>query len=667
MWVFRNLGIVAALSALACNGGAGESESEFASATGTSPTGTVGTSAPTSDATSDGTGASTSTTNTSGVSVSGTTTSGSTANTATATSTSGESTGASAGTDSSTDSSTDSDSDSDSDSSSTGGDLYCSPDLHDVLSEGGVIVETCADDEGCAEGACVPACDSAAVAQANFGCTFVVPTPPAYPPALPPCFAAFLTNTWGHPAPISVTRGGQELDISGAARLVTPGLEPKDWPVLPPEGIPADAVAVVFLSSDPNAVMPETQVPLTCPVPDAVGADTVIGGSGRGDAFVINAEIPVTAYDILPFGGAPSHFPSAELLFPASVWGTNYVALAPPTGTHSNPGPMWLQLVGLENDTTLSMVPTVNLLQGAGLDGAVAGQLSEYSVAAGEVLQWQLPKGAGDPSGTLILSDKPIALHTGNQFLRLQPKPAPGGESTHQQNIAVDALGFSYIAAPYETRRKDLAPEVVDYRFVGVVDGTTLTYDPDLPGAPTTLKEGEVVDFASDKPFLVRSQDSAHPFALAQLMDTANLPGGTRPGATAMGYPPMLGDEEFVIVLPPAQFLDRYVFFTDPTYPTTNLVITRAKKNGDFAPVNVDCLGEVGGWQAVGEGGLYEVTTVDLMRADIGVMGCENGLHTAESKGPFGLVVWGLDSYSSYAYPAGGSAAALSDVVVVPG
>jgi len=647
MMRLRNLGIVATMCALACNGGAAESESDSASATGmTSPTGTSGTSSPTSD------GSSGSTSNTSGVSVSGTT-SGSTASTSEPTTS--ESTGATT------------DTDSDSDSDSTGGELYCSPDLHEVLGEGGVLVDTCAAEEGCADGACVAACDSAAVAQANFGCAFVVPTPPAYPPALPPCFATFLTNTWGHPAPISVSRGGQELDIGSAARLVTPGLDPKDWPVLPPEGIPADAVAVVFLSSDPKSEMPETQTPLTCPVPDAVGADTVIAGTGRGDAFVINAEIPVTAYDILPFGGAPSHFPSAELLFPASVWGTNYVALAPPPGTHDNPGPMWLQLVGLEDDTALTIVPTTDLLQGPGLDGAVAGQLSEYTVGVAEVLQWQLPDGAGDPSGTLILSDKPIALHTGNQFLRLQPNPAPGGESAHQQNIAVDALGFSYVAAPYETRRKDLAAEEVDYRFVGVVDGTTLTYDPPLPGAPTTLKEGEVVDFASVEPFLVRSQDSSHPFALAQLMDTANLPGGTRPGATAQGYPPMLGDEEFVIVLPPAQFLDRYVFFTDPTYPTTNLVLTRAKKNDSFSPVNVDCLGEVGGWKPVGEGGLFEVTTIDLMRADVGVMGCENGLHTAESEGPFGLVVWGLDSYSSYAYPAGGSAAALSDVVVVPG
>jgi hypothetical protein len=40
-----------------------------------------------------------------------------------------------------------------------------------------------------------------------------------------------------------------------------------------------------------------------------------------------------------------------------------------------------------------------------------------------------------------------------------------------------------------------------------------------------------------------------------------------------------------VIVLPPAQFLRRYAFFTDPTYATTNLVVTRVKSNDEFKPV----------------------------------------------------------------------------------
>ena len=545
--------------------------------------------------------------------------------------------------------------------------LHCSLDLHSVLDEMNQVVEPCAPDEGCLGATCVPACQAAAASGANFGCDFLAPTPPSYPPALPPCFAVFLANTWGHPAKISGTRGGQPLDLSTAARIVTAGLAPNMWPVVPPEGIPADAVAVVFLSSDPNAIMPENQVPLYCPVTPTVNSSTALLTSGRGQAFQLGSDIPLTAYDILPFGGARSHFPSAELLFPTSAWGDNYVAIVPPIGTTGNPGPMWLQVVGQQDGTTVQIVPTTNLAAGPGLLAAPADQLSEFTVGAGEVLQWQLPAPPGEASGTVLLSDKPIALHTGNRFLRLQPMEAPGGEAAHQQNSSVTALGHEYIGSPYETRKKDLTPEDVDYRFVGAVDGTTLEYDPPIPGAPLALDRGQVADFATKLPFRVRSQDPDHPFAMAQLMDTANLPGGSRPGATAPGFGLALGDEEFVLVLPPAQFLARYAFFTDPTYATTNLVFTRLNNGGGFKDVTVDCLGTITGWQPVGQDGFYEVATADLVRADIGVNGCTNGHHLAESDGPFGLVVWGLDSYSSYAYPAGGSALVLTDIIIEPG
>jgi hypothetical protein len=242
----------------------------------------------------------------------------------------------------------------------------------------------------------------------------------------------------------------------------------------------------------------------------------------------------------------------------------------------------------------------------------------------------------------------------------------PGGEEAHGQIPPVSALGSEYVAAPYATRRADLAPEAIPYRFVGVVDGTQLSYDPPVPGAPATLDRSQVVDFIVTGPFRVQSQGGMYPFATAQIMPTANLPGGSRPGATAPTYPPMLGDEEFVVMLPPAQFLSKYVFFTDPTYPTTNLVLTRSKGSAGFQPVTVDCLGVVTGWTAVDAAGEYEVTNVDLLRAGIAAGTCTNGGHTAESAAPFGLVVWGEDSYSSYAYPGGGNAAQLTSVVVPP-
>ncbi len=119
-------------------------------------------------------------------------------------------------------------------------------------------------------------------------------------------------------------------------------------------------------------------------------------------------------------------------------------------------------------------------------------------------------------------------------------------------------------------------------------------------------------------------------------------------------------------VLPPAQFIKQYSFVTDPTYAVTSLVIVRAKENGSFQDVTVDCVGTVSGWQPVGTSGDYELARLDLVRGGVGVGSCQNGAHSAQSSAPFGVTVWAVDWWASYGYPAGGSAIAINNVVVQP-
>ena len=539
--------------------------------------------------------------------------------------------------------------------------LGCSADLRDVLDSSGGVLRTCPDDQGCSMGTCVPACDAAAAAHGSIGCGFLAMTPPTYPPALPPCHAVFLANTWDTPVRVTVARGGTSYDATAFGRIVDNATTPDHWAAIPAAGIPVDAVGVLFLSSDPHAVMPETGTPLTCPVTPAIDASTVIADTGRGDAWSIATDAPVSAYDIIPFGGAPSFFPSASLLLPVSALGDQYVVIATPIGTASPAGPQWLAVIAGSTSTTVSIRPTIDLAAGGGLPAIAAGATGMATLAPGQVAQWQLPTSTTvDTSGTIVTADQPVAVVAGNRFFRLQTTPGPGGEGTHQQILPVDALGHRYVAAPFTTRRMDLAPESIPYRLVGAVDGTTLTFDPAIAGAPATLARGQIVDLSSDAAFVVSSQDAMHPFALGQVMPTANLAGGSRPGAQNSMFGPQLGDEEFVVLFPPEQFLSRYVFFTDPTYWTTNLSLVRVPDaRGAFQPVTVDCLGEVGGWTAAGGAHAYEVATVDLVRAGAGIGTCVNGHHIASSDAPFGVVVWGTDAYASYAYPAGGNARQL--------
>ena len=157
-----------------------------------------------------------------------------------------------------------------------------------------------------------------------------------------------------------------------------------------------------------------------------------------------------------------------------------------------------------------------------------------------------------------------------------------------------------------------------------------------------------------------------HPFFVGQYMSGCEVTSGSRTGAVAA--PPAnsncLGDEEYVNILPPAQWLSSYVFFTDPTYTTTNLVVTRSAGTTGFQDVTIDCLGVIGNWKDVGTGGQYQITNVDLERITP-VGSCTNGRHTASSAGAFNIMVWGLASFASYAYPAGGNVGKINPVIVI--
>jgi hypothetical protein len=175
----------------------------------------------------------------------------------------------------------------------------------------------------------------------------------------------------------------------------------------------------------------------------------------------------------------------------------------------------------------------------------------------------------------------------------------------------------------------------------------------------------------------VKSQDAAHPFYMAAYMTgAAQWDPEQKGGGKADGR----GDAEFVNVIPPGEFTDSYVFFTDPTYPETNLVLVRAKNDGGFAEVTLDCAGDLKGWKPVGTSGNYEYTRIDLVRHNFEPQGgCNNGRHEIHSKKPFGLTVWGWGSgetgalgagfysqYVSYAYPGGANVKPINNVVVAP-
>ena len=221
----------------------------------------------------------------------------------------------------------------------------------------------------------------------------------------------------------------------------------------------------------------------------------------------------------------------------------------------------------------------------------------------------------------------------------------------------VRALGYEYVAAPHGDRKPTSEERV--YRIFGAVDGTQLTYDPPNVG-PATIALGQFHEIRSATPFTVRSQGSDHPFLLFTYMTGAGEQGEG-------GW----GDADFVRIVPPAQYMSRYVFFADPSYPFTVLTVVRKKKNGAFADVTLKCMGTVAGWQPVGSDGEYEITYVKIVDHFMGQGGCNNGVNIMDSDAPFGVWVWGWGSedtmtgWVSYGYPAGEGVLPINDVIIL--
>src|SRR5581483_6603438 len=186
-------------------------------------------------------------------------------------------------------------------------------------------------------------------------------------------------------------------------------------------------------------------------------------------------------------------------------------------------------------------------------------------------------------SGSVVFTSPPIGGMPGG------PKPGgpPGGPKPPGGGPPpVKALGHEYVAVRY--RNRTMTDEQPPWRLVGAVDKTTLTYLPTPPaGAPLTLNNGQVAEFKSAGPFTVSSQDALHPFYMS-----GHMTGGGQFGG--------IGDPEFVNVIPPQQWLASYVFFTDPTYPETNLIVIRKKNKAmQFSDVSLDCKGTLTGWQPI--------------------------------------------------------------------
>jgi IgGFc binding protein len=588
---------------------------------------------------------------------------------------------------------------------------YCDPSDPAHLYRCGAPFAQCGDLEQCekrdGKALCINPCVDSLGNDTSNGCEFYAVEMDTNSDARGVCYAVFVVNQWksGERAKMEVTVGNRVLPLEQFARIPAghgTGITYDSYQ--PAVGLPSNQVAVLFLSRDPSVKVDGGSAPsdlADCPpgVTPAIVGDAALHGTGKATAFRIRTNVPVVAYQMLPYGGGRARVTGATLLLPTSAWSTNYVvadAYQAPT-MFPAPGPTTV-VIARQDATNVTIKPTADILPGRALAGTAAGMPVTYMLNQGEYLQFTQQL---ELTGSAVVADKPVAVIGGSTLMDI-PVTQPRADSAEQMLPPVRALGSEYVAARY--RNRAAFEESVPWRIVGVVDGTQLTYDPAPPaGAPAIINAQELREFNDPGPWVVRSQDANHPFYMASYMtggcgepragpvpaDAGPADGGVDFGGCPTDSPLRgRGDPEFVNVVPPAQYLPRYTFFTDPTYPETNLVVIRVRdaKSGQMPDVALDCAGRLSGWQPVGAAGTYEMTRVDLSTGDFQAVGaCDNGVHSITASfaseppgGPalvarFGVTIWGWGNditwpsdktaedeanpkftrWVSYGYPAG--------------
>jgi hypothetical protein len=301
--------------------------------------------------------------------------------------------------------------------------------------------------------------------------------------------------------------------------------------------------------------------------------------------------------------------------------------------------PGYIAITATQDGTTVKvkLSATGSILAGTGVSAVAAGGLATYSLDAGDVIEL-MSEGAtkADLSGSMVQADKPVQVIAGSPCIN---NPVGGTDSMgnplscdHLEATVqpAETLGKHYVVTQPTGPQGNAVGQTV--RFVGNVDGTQLTFNPAISGAPATLNAGQVVELGMvNQDFEVTG---THEFIVATIQLSGALVDPTG-GTTQQGDPSLstpIAVEQYrlsYVFLAPSDYQENYADVVAPT--GAHLMLDGAAPTVTPTPI----------------GSGFVVYRIKLST------GSMNGAHTLSADVPVGMQVEGYGSYTSYQYPAG--------------
>jgi hypothetical protein len=486
----------------------------------------------------------------------------------------------------------------------------------------------------CSPEGCRDLCAGAEAAESYIGCEYWPVTTRNSQLAPEFAFAVVVANPSLVAADVVVERGGSEV----ARTVVAPGgLETLTLPWVEDLRSPASGGSILVPG---GAYRLASNVPVTVyqfnPLDYRIGRDCAaepMGMTGDAQCFSFTND--------------------ASLLLPTHVLTGSYIAVSRPThllrvGADFGAIPGFVAIVGTEDDSvSVEVTASANIVPSA--DGAVSamtpGMTQRFTLGRGDVLQlassvptddcpspWIMEPGfdvaycllgpAWDLTGTEIRASGPVAV-IGGHDCTFVPNDRWACDHLEEAIFPVEALGTEVLVSPTQPLRGE--PNLL--RVVSAADGNRVTFEPEILDA-TMLGRGQYIE--------VELRDAVRVTGTAPILVAQFLVGQDYGGLGTSGERGN-GDPSMALAIPTEQFRSSYVFLAPETYDTSLLNV--------IAPSGATIVMDgtlLGGFSPI------EGTTMSTASENI-----RGGVHRIEGTTPFGILVYGFGSYTSYFYPGG--------------
>jgi hypothetical protein len=390
--------------------------------------------------------------------------------------------------------------------------------------------------------------------------------------------------------------------------------------------------------------------------------NTVVGPSGtsrivRGGAYHLQTDVPVSVYQFNAleyeidagadasacpgFASAGDHCFSysndASLLLPSNVATGDYGVLSWPSfgGT-----PGFLAVTATKDATHVTVFPA-GQTQGvpdAGPPLLLRGDQATYTLDTGDVLELFSDTGdvlkavySSDLSGTIVHADEPV-LAWGGHGCTFIPQTKKACDHLETSMFPVQTLGTQYVVPmPYTPHG-----EHQWVRVMALYENTSITFDPPSVGpANVILNTGDVLDLPDVSQSFTLVANGRVFVAQYMLGEYANVPDDA--GAPT----PDEGDPSESAGIPVQEYRSSYTFLAPQTY-AENWIDVMAPAGSTVTLDGTDL--PASAFAPVGAEP-YSVASQKLTGT--------TGGHEIHGTAPFGLVVYGYGSRTSYMYPGG--------------